>query len=127
MRKQQFWQKPDDDKSANHDIYHFQQPELCPECPELPYSTDTKFWSQNPFVEQQQNKENPYSEHSYGEPVLSSYGAGLGGPDNDLIEIPPDPFSHQPYSRRTDPLHVGTRRDDATQVLFLSAIFRRPL
>ena len=101
----------------NHDIYNFQQPELCPECPELPYSTDTKFWSQNPFVEQQQNKENPYSEHSYGEPVLSSYGAGLGGADNDLIEIPPDPFSHQSYSRRTDS-PIGGRRDGSSQVNF---------
>ena len=71
----------------------------------------------------EQNQENPYSEHSYGEPVLSSYGAGLGGADNDLIEIPPDPFSHQPYSRRTDPVHVGRRRDEAIQVLLSSSQF----
>merc|ERR1719341_1286763 len=48
------------------------EPELCPECPELPYSTDTKFWSQNPYVEQQQQpyEEKPYTEQNYGQPVL---------------------------------------------------------
>ena len=98
----------------------FQEPELCPECPELPYSTDTKFWSQNPYVEQQQQpyEEKPYTEQNYGQPVLSSYGAGLGGADNDLIEIPPNPFSHQPYSRRRDPPHIGSRRNEGSQVLF---------
>ena len=69
-------------------------------------------------MEQQQNEENPYSQQNYGQPVLSSYGAGLGGADNDLIEIPPDPFSHQPYSRRRDLLHIGQRRDEGSQVIF---------
>ena len=101
--------------SAHIWTFDFQEPELCPDCPELPYSTDTKFWSQNPYVEQP-NQENPYSEQNYGQPSFSSYDVALGGADNDLIEIPPDPFSHQSYSRRTDS-PIGGRRD-GSQVNF---------
>ena len=77
---------------------YFQEPELCPECPELPYSTDTKFWSQNPYVENSYGNENSYPVQNF------NYGLNSFGATDDLIEIPPDPFSHQSYSRRIDSL-----------------------
>jgi len=87
-----------------------QDPELCPECPELPYSTDTKFWSQNPYVENSHGNENSYSVQNF------NYGLNSFLATDDLIEIPPDPFSHQTYSRRIDSLaldalDIGGRRN----------------
>ena len=48
--------------------------------------------------------ENSYgNENSY--PVQNfNYGLNSFGTTDDLIEIPPDPFSHQSYSRRIDSL-----------------------
>ena len=94
----------------------FQEPELCPECPELPYSTDTKFWSQNPYVENSLGNENSYSVQNF------NYGLNSIGATDDLIEIPPDPFSHQSYSRRIDSLaldalDIGGRRNGVQVII----------
>ena len=95
---------------------YFQEPELCPECPELPYSTDTKFWSQNPYVENSHGNENSYSVQNF------NYGLNSFGATDDLIEIPPDPFSHQSYSRRIDSLaldalDIGGRRNGVQVII----------
>ena len=61
-------------------------------------------------MENSHGNENSYSVQNF------NYGLNSFGATDDLIEIPPDPFSHQSYSRRIDSLaldalDIGGRRN----------------
>ena len=66
--------------------------------------------------------ENSHGNENFYPVQNSNYGLNSFGATDDLIEIPPDPFSHQSYSRRIDSLaldalDIGGRRNGVQVII----------